>query len=183
VWQHINICWQCKQRDKGEVFMQHVDNSTLSELNNQSSQLLLCEFHYRGLPSANSAAVARMRPWDCWYRSQNVHDDSSEEASLQGNYRNNWQHPRNICEEANITIEDFLNKRRSYPCNRPWNPIGLLTSRLPHFLVSRLTDDGEFVSFTRRPPFTPPPPRRFLVLIPARGWLDSRVIVRFEGLG
>jgi hypothetical protein len=29
------------------------------------------------------------------------------------------------------------------------------TSRLPHVLDSRLTDGGEFVSLTRRPPFTP----------------------------
>jgi hypothetical protein len=27
-------------------------------------------------------------------------------------------------------------------------------SRLPHFLDNRLTDDGEIVSLTRRPPFT-----------------------------
>jgi hypothetical protein len=29
------------------------------------------------------------------------------------------------------------------------------TSRLPHFLDNRLTDGGEFVSLTRRLPFTP----------------------------
>jgi hypothetical protein len=29
------------------------------------------------------------------------------------------------------------------------------TLRLPRFLDSRLTDDGEVVSFTHRPPFTP----------------------------
>jgi hypothetical protein len=28
------------------------------------------------------------------------------------------------------------------------------TSRLPHFLDNRLTDGGEFVNLTRRPPFT-----------------------------
>jgi hypothetical protein len=28
-------------------------------------------------------------------------------------------------------------------------------SRLPHFLENRLTDGGEVVSLTRRPPFTP----------------------------
>jgi hypothetical protein len=32
---------------------------------------------------------------------------------------------------------------------------GCETSRLPHFLDSRLTDGGEVVSLTRRPPFTP----------------------------
>jgi hypothetical protein len=29
------------------------------------------------------------------------------------------------------------------------------TSRLPHFLDNRLTDDGEVGCLTRRPPFTP----------------------------
>jgi hypothetical protein len=33
-------------------------------------------------------------------------------------------------------------------------PYGCETSRLPHFLDSRLTGGGEFVSLTRRPPFT-----------------------------
>jgi hypothetical protein len=32
---------------------------------------------------------------------------------------------------------------------------GCETSRLPHFLDSRLVDGGEVVSLTRRPPFTP----------------------------
>jgi hypothetical protein len=32
---------------------------------------------------------------------------------------------------------------------------GFTTSRLPHFLDSRLTDGGEVFSLTRRPPFTP----------------------------
>jgi hypothetical protein len=36
------------------------------------------------------------------------------------------------------------------------------------FLDNRLTDGGEVVSFTRRPPFTPSP-GRFLVLISVRG--------------
>jgi hypothetical protein len=38
-------------------------------------------------------------------------------------------------------------KLGSYPCKR--------TSRLPHFHDTRLTDGGEVVSLTRRPPFTP----------------------------
>jgi hypothetical protein len=32
---------------------------------------------------------------------------------------------------------------------------GCERSRLPHFLDNRLTDAGEVVSLTRRPPFTP----------------------------
>jgi hypothetical protein len=34
-------------------------------------------------------------------------------------------------------------------------PLGCETSKLPHFLHNRLTDGGEVVSRTRRPPFTP----------------------------
>jgi hypothetical protein len=34
-------------------------------------------------------------------------------------------------------------------------PQGCETSRLPHFLDNRLTDDTEVVSLTRRPHFTP----------------------------
>jgi hypothetical protein len=41
----------------------------------------------------------------------------------------------------------WIKKRQSYPYNRP--------SRLPHFLDNRLTDVGEVVSLTPRPPFTP----------------------------
>jgi hypothetical protein len=33
--------------------------------------------------------------------------------------------------------------------------LGCETSRLPHFPDNRLTDEGEVVSLTRRPPFTP----------------------------
>jgi hypothetical protein len=57
---------------------------------------------------------------------------------------------------------------------------GCETSRLPHFLDSRLTDGGEVVSLTRRPPFTP---GRFLVLISVRGWVNPRATVRLEVLG
>jgi hypothetical protein len=47
------------------------------------------------------------------------------------------------------------------------------TSRLPHFLDSRLTDGGEVVSLTRRPPFTPSK-------IHSTHWYDPRAIVRLE---
>jgi hypothetical protein len=40
----------------------------------------------------------------------------------------------------------------SYTCNRPWGPIGSWEVGTPAF--SRLTDGGENVSLTRRPPFT-----------------------------
>jgi hypothetical protein len=37
-------------------------------------------------------------------------------------------------------------------------PDGCESSRLPHLLDNRLTDGGEVVGLTRRPPFTPTPP-------------------------
>jgi hypothetical protein len=56
----------------------------------------------------------------------------------------------------------------SYPCNRPWRPIGLWEVEASTFsLDNRLTDGGKVVSLTRRPPFTSP--GRFLVLISVRG--------------
>jgi hypothetical protein len=51
---------------------------------------------------------------------------------------------------------------------------------LLHFVNNRLTDGGEVVSLTRRPPFTP---GRFLVLISVIGLIDSMAIVRLERLG
>jgi hypothetical protein len=47
-------------------------------------------------------------------------------------------------------------KRQSYPCNRPWRPIWLWDVEAPTLsLDNRLTDGGEVVSLTRRPPYIP----------------------------
>jgi hypothetical protein len=71
-------------------------------------------------------------------------------------------------------------KRKSYPCNRTWRPIGLWDVEVPTYsLDNRLTHGGE-ISLTPRTPFTP---RRFLVLISVRGWVDPWAIMRLEGLG
>jgi hypothetical protein len=46
-------------------------------------------------------------------------------------------------------------KGKDIPVTGREGPKGCETSRLPHFLDSRLTDSDEVVSPTRRPPFTP----------------------------
>jgi hypothetical protein len=46
-------------------------------------------------------------------------------------------------------------KDTAIPVTGTGGQFGCETSRLPHFLDNRLTDGGEVVSLTRRPPFTP----------------------------
>ena len=48
-----------------------------------------------------------------------------------------------------------LSKGKAVPVTGHGVPQGFETSRLQHFLDNRLTDDGDVVSLTRRPPFTP----------------------------
>jgi hypothetical protein len=74
-------------------------------------------------------------------------------------------------------------KGEAIPVTGLGGPGGYETLRLPHFLDNRLTDGGKVVSLTHRPPFTPPPPGRFLVLISVRAWVEPRAIVRLEILG
>jgi hypothetical protein len=44
---------------------------------------------------------------------------------------------------------------KAVPVTGRGGPKGCETSRLPYFQNNRLTDGGEVVSLTRRPPFTP----------------------------
>jgi hypothetical protein len=46
-------------------------------------------------------------------------------------------------------------KAKAIPVTGREGPWGCETSRLPHFLDNRLTDDGEVISLTCRQPFTP----------------------------
>jgi hypothetical protein len=55
--------------------------------------------------------------------------------------------------------------------------------RIPYFLGIRLTNCGEVVSLKSRPRFIPHPNKDFLILIFFRGWVNSRAVVRLEGLG
>jgi hypothetical protein len=47
-----------------------------------------------------------------------------------------------------------IGKGKAIPVTGRGGPYGCETSRLPHFLDSRLTDGGEVVSLTRQSPFT-----------------------------
>jgi hypothetical protein len=46
-------------------------------------------------------------------------------------------------------------KDKAIPVTGRGGPQGCETSRIPHFLDNRLTDGGEVLSLTCRPPFTP----------------------------
>jgi hypothetical protein len=49
----------------------------------------------------------------------------------------------------------YKHKYKVIPVRGRGGPYACETSRLPHFLDNRLTDGGEVVRLTRRPPFTP----------------------------
>jgi hypothetical protein len=64
-------------------------------------------------------------------------------------------------QECRICADHFKNIKSILVTGRG----GCETSRLPHFIESRLRDGGDVVSLTSRPHFSPP--GRFLVLISA----------------
>jgi hypothetical protein len=68
---------------------------------------------------------------------------------------------------SNIGIRIIKNK--DIPVTGRGGPEGSETSRLPHFLDSRLTESGEVVSLTRRPPFAPQEDSWYPFLL--RGWV------------
>jgi hypothetical protein len=76
-------------------------------------------------------------------------------------------------------VQSRTYKGKAIPLRGRGIPCGCETSRLPHFLDNRLTDGGEVFRLTLLPPSTQ---GRFLVLISARGSVDSTPIARLEGL-
>jgi hypothetical protein len=54
------------------------------------------------------------------------------------------------------TYKKVLYKGKAIPVTGREGPYGSETSRLPHFLDSRFTDDGEVFSLKRPSLFTPP---------------------------
>jgi hypothetical protein len=65
------------------------------------------------------------------------------------------QHPINPVTKSRSTITSHANPSKAIPVTGRAGLQGYETSRLPHYLDSRLTDGGKVVSLTRRPPFTP----------------------------
>jgi hypothetical protein len=80
-----------------------------------------------------------------------------------------------------VSCEVKKKKKKRYPYNRPWRPIGLWDVEAPTF--SRQSAHRWRWSCQLYVPVTLYPPGRFLVLISFRGWVDASTIVRLEWLG
>jgi hypothetical protein len=75
---------------------------------------------------------------------------------------------------------DKSRRGKVIPVTGRGDPYGSETSRLPHYLDNQLIDGGRLSALRAGRPL---PPGRFLVLVSVGGWVDSRAIVRLEGLG
>jgi hypothetical protein len=74
-----------------------------------------------------------------------------------------------------------INWKLSYPCNRPWRPIGLSKDRESHIL--KTIGSQMAVRLLALRAGYPLPLWRFLVLISVRGRVNHGAMARLEGLG
>jgi hypothetical protein len=64
------------------------------------------------------------------------------------------QKEKSLVHNEPTVIIEIKRYGRAIPVKVRADPYGCETSTFPHFLANQLTDGGEVVSLTRRPPFT-----------------------------